>query len=514
MKFFFSILLGVCFVCLVAGCDKEQSDGEVFVPAEDPSGGGETAVLPDGYFEVNFSPDTERSRVAVSGRDGRVSRLRYLLYDEAGRFVKERVVLGRGAGEPSWPLTAVRDTLPKGDYTAVFLANSDKTLFPIPMVGGATGYADVLLNYTGLMADARIVLPAGQFTDSTEYYLAKVSFSDESPRPYVLLQRILSMVNVHRNFVDGRDALNKLVNNIVTQIGYENIIKTNVQAALPTQLKNMLEVVPGGGLVYGLVGGLDSVVNKLDRALLQPITDTLYNQFLGKLVDQIGSALQGNATQDGAVARLGVLLNPWAVSEAHTAIVTIDNYPKTMDFDLMVKDFYPQGQRFRFDFTAGTLYDEKDILIRGFHGLFDIREINVIKKGLISGLLVDQLIDGSLLLDGSFIDIKDPLRTSPAVNRRYKANYSFLDLGLKSYTQQTDGNHGLGLSVEIGKVGSIDGILTGIPILGPLLGGALSIVLSPLKKIVVTTGVNLPLLGVENLSVSGGWSPVTPYSSY
>lgn len=159
-------------------------------------------------------------------------------------------------------------------------------------------------------------------------------------------------------------------------------------------------------------------------------------------------ALTGNANQQGALAGLGVLLNPWATNEAHTAIVTIRNFPKTMDFNLKIKDYYTGDQRFRYTFTGGSVYDEKDILIKGFNGTFDVRRINVIKQGLISGLVVDQIIDSSLLLNGAFIDITDPIQAIVETNYRYKADYSFVDLGLKSYTAQTDGNHSLTLSSD------------------------------------------------------------------
>ena len=111
------------------------------------------------------------------------------------------------------------------------------------------------------------------------------------------------------------------------------------------------------------------------------------------------------------------------------------------------------------------------------------------------------------MLNGAFIDITDPVTANVETNRRYKADYSFLDLRLKSYTQQTDGNHSLTLNVKLGNIANIDGILGGIP----LLGGILNLVLAPIKNITISVPVNLPLLGVDNLSVSGSWSAVTSY---
>lgn len=350
------------------------------------------------------------------------------------------------------------------------------------------------------MSDARIVLPSGPFSDTSEYYEAKVSFSPTTPNPYIVLQRIIGMFKVHRNFVDAQTALNQLVNNIVTQIQYKNYIQTTVGGTAPGSLRYLLKQIPALSL-------LDATVNAVADALLIPVTNALYDILLQQLVNQIGMALTGNTTQQGALSGLGVLLNPWVGDSARTAIVSINNFPKSVDLNNNVIDYYSGVNRFRFNFTGGTVYDEKDILIRGFHGSFDVRRISAIRDGLISGFLIENTIDGPLLLNGAFIDITDPVTANVETNRRYKADYSFLDLRLKSYTQQTDGNHSLTLNVKLGNIANIDGILGGIP----LLGGILNLVLAPIKNITISVPVNLPLLGVDNLSVSGSWSAVTSY---
>lgn len=182
-----------------------------------------------------------------------------------------------------------------------------------------------------------------------------------------------------------------------------------------------------------------------------------------------------------------------------------------MDLDLNVKDFYTGNHRFRYGFTPtpGTTNSEKDILIRGFHGLYDVREIHVAKPGLISGLLVDDVIDGPLLLNGVFVNITDPIQATVNTNYRYRSNYSFVSLGLKSYAQQSDGNHSLTLSVQLKNIANLDGILGGIPVLGPVLNGTVRLLIG---NITVTVPANLPLLGTDNLTLSGSWS--TPPVQY
>ena len=268
---------------------------------------------------------------------------------------------------------------------------------------------------------------------------------------------------------------------------------------------------PVGNLVYDVVGGLDAAVNLVVAALVEPVVDALYAQLLQGLVNQIGLTLSGNATQNGALGALGDLLNPWRGSDAAYALVTINNFPKTMDLDLNVKDFYTGNHRFRYGFTPtpGTTNSEKDILIRGFHGLYDVREIHVAKPGLISGLLVDDVIDGPLLLNGVFVNITAPIQATVNTNYRYRSNYSFVSLGLKSYAQQSDGNHSLTLSVQLKNIANLDGILGGIPVLGPVLNGTVRLLIG---NITVTVPVNLPLLGTDNLTLSGSWS--TPPVQY
>ncbi len=349
--------------------------------------------------------------------------------------------------------------------------------------------------------------------------MSNVTFSDTSPNPYILLQRIIGMESLHRNFVDAQTALNALTGNIMTQIGYKNIIRTQLQGILPGLIRNKLGLA--GNLAFVLIpGGLDAVVNALVTALITPdpstgkapLTDALYDQLLKQLVAQIGLALTGNADQQGLLAALGVLLNPWATSQADAAIVSINNFPKSIDFDLKVQEYFTGINKFKFKFTGKTSKDEKDILVKGFHGVFDIRKINVVKTGLLAGVIIDQTVDGPWLLNGTFIDINDPIVFTPETNRRYKADYSFIDLGLQSYAQQTDGNHSLTLSIVLGSLPNLEGIVRGIPLLGPILNTTINtVVIQPLREITVTTSVNLPLLGTSNLKLSGGWSTPTAY---
>lgn len=521
------LFLNIFILFLLASCDKqEELDNLESGNTSETDTVPQVPGIPEGYFEVNFAASAfdMQTKAAVIGQDTRVQHVRYIIYNSSNQFVKEKIVLVPSAITPTWPLAVVKDTLPKGSYTVVFLGNIEKTLFPYSTSGSSQNYAEVLTNYKGSYSDARIILPPAEFTDKTEYYWANVAFSDTNPNPNVLLQRIIGAAKLERVFLDGQDALNQLVNNIVTQIGYKNIIRTTVQGILPGLLRAVITPILGNA-VAGLAAYVDNLVNPLVTVLVEPLTDLLYNLLLQRLVDQIGVALLGNSDKASLVAYLGVILNPWNDALARNAVVSINNFPKSIDFGLNVKESYTGVQRFQYGFNTEAINKNRYINIKGFNAAYDVRKINVVGVGLISGVVVDQVIDG-FLLPGAFVDINDPIQvTGSKTNRRYQSQYALAALGLKSYTQQTDGAHRLTLTVKIGDIANIDNILTTTLTTAlngllniPIIGGALSLVLnslvltllSPIKAIEVSVPVNLPLLGIDNLSVSGGWNPNPP----
>lgn len=489
-------LLSIFLMLTLAGCQDKTDE---FVPnlpqPEIP------ANIPENYFVVTF---TSPSRAAVSGPDKRVRSLRYILYKETGEYVKERVILTPGTTVPSWPLPIVSDTLPRGSYKAIFLGNTEKTLFPYAKPGSPTNYTDILVKYQTVYDTARLYLPNAEFTDSTEYYWAKVPFSNINPTPSVLLQRILGKLNVHRNTVDAQQALNQLVQNIVTQMNYKNVISTQAKAILTDKVKTALG--PVGALLLAPLGGITAATDTIVGRVLTPVVNALYSQLLQSLVNQLGIALAGNSGQNTLIEKLGILLNPWEFNEANTAIVSIKNFPKSINFDLVVKEYYTGTQRFGIKFTTDQYFNQKCLYIKGFSGLYNIQHINVIKKGLISGLIVDQIIDNSLLLDGTFVDISDSLRNNTLTNIQYKADYSLVDIYLKSYDPQT-GSSPLTVSVRLGDVTNLTQLLTGLP----GIGAVLAIVLSPLNNITISIPLNLPVLSISNLTISGKWSTPTAY---
>lgn len=516
MNRLFQIFALTAAILLGSGC----SDNDIYNPvgggvSGEGSGqsGEQGSDIPDGYFRVVFSAPEQRA--PITGSDGgRVRDVRYLLFKSTGEFVKEKHIVTPSDPAQSWPLSAVCDTLPKGSYQAVFLCNTEKTLFPVPGSPAGT-YTDVLTGYQSGYASGRIVLPPVEFSTGTEYYLANVTFSDAQPNPLINMQRIIGMLNVHRNFIDAQTALNKLTANIFTNFHFKDQIKLQLQNTLPGLLRGVLDKGSdlANSVAYAaIVGGLDALVAALVGALVTPLTDMIYDVVAAQLVNQLGLVLTGNANQQGLLGFLGVLLNPWATSECDAAIVTMNDFPQSIDFDRNVKSKFSGLHKFKYKFTSGSVYNEKDLLIKGFQGQFDIRKINVVKSGLVAGLVIDNIVDGPWLLNGTFIDINDQLLFNNQTNLRFKDNYSFLDLGLKSYDPQTQSPKPLSVTVNIASIPNLNGLVSSLPLLGGLLHTVINdLVLAPIKTVSVTLPVNFPLLGVDNLKLSGGWAGPVAY---
>jgi hypothetical protein len=451
----------------------------------------EEGTVPEGYFVVDFF---DESRAPIEGSDnGRVTTLHYLIFSDAGAFVKQREI-EKPDGGFDWPLKNIKDTLPNGDYRVVFVANST---------------AATLTGFEGGYTATRLSLPDSGLTASTEYYMGQGTFSDGAPSPGVILQRIIGAAQLHRNSIDAQAALDMLIANIFAQINYGNIIttgllggvlKSDLLAALGPLADNFIT----NSLLY-LVGGVEGIVDDI----VQPIANLILQPLLDNLVHQIGGLLTGNSDQNTVLEGIGILLNPWALSSANTAIVTINNFPRQIDLDLNVTDRYAGENDFAIDFDNLEYFDQRNVFIRGFGegtvgGTWDIRNINAVKSGLLPGLVVDAIAD-DLLLKGSLVDITDPIAMPAKPNIGYANNYSLLDLGLKDYTQQTDGAHNLSLSVDLGNIANLDqALLAGIPILSGAASGLLTPIIN-LLDITISLPVNVPLLGIENLALSGGW---------
>lgn len=470
----------------------------------------EEKLIPTGHFEVNFKADPT-TRAAITGSDGRIRDLRYIVFKSTGEFVKEKRIVTPASGTQTWPIAHFRDTLPKGSYRAVFVGNAEKTLFPYSTQSNPTNYNDVLSGYQSGYSSARIIMPNTEFTSTTEYYLSNVTFSDSSNNPYIILQRIISSTTLHRNLIDAQVGLNKLINNINVNAALKAGLRIQVGNTLTALIRAKLDLGDLGNAAYNVVGGLDGVVNALAATLLDPVTDALYTQLVQKLTTQLGielAATGGGSGSTDALTILASVLNPWTISNATHAVVSINNFIKSVDFDLNVKENFTGIQKFKYKFTSGSNgYADKSIVIKNFGGLLDIRKVNVASNGIIAGIIIDNGVDGPYLLSGKFFDINDQMSLTTQANEKYTRNYNTLDVKLQTYALLSDQAHTVALSVQLSAVPGIDNLVKAIPLLAPIVSLPLinTLILAPLKTILVNANVNLPSLSLANLAITGGW---------
>lgn len=153
-----------------------------------PVDGATDSALAEGTFVVNYAvSDGEDSRAVIGDElaaNERIRSLLYLLYDSENMLVKERVIPDINE-ETTWPLQratmtweqreALKDTLDvNSSYTAVFIANADKTLF------GDTQTDEVLAGKENL-SNLVLKLPQTPFADNNMYYFWSGAISYEKP---------------------------------------------------------------------------------------------------------------------------------------------------------------------------------------------------------------------------------------------------------------------------------------------------------------------------------------------
>lgn len=170
--------------------------------------------LPGGQFVVDYSVGETASRAFGEHLQAnqRISSLTYLLYD-GDALVKKREIPAINT-KTVWPLKretmtweqreALKDTLTAGvTYTAVFVANEDKTLFEKNLVEADTTY----LTGEDKLSTVALQLPSVPFQDNSMFYLAKETIDAKDTEKLdrhnplnkpVTLQRIVSRTDIRR----------------------------------------------------------------------------------------------------------------------------------------------------------------------------------------------------------------------------------------------------------------------------------------------------------------------------
>lgn len=533
-------------VMMFSGCSQDELLTEESVKEET----GELNA--DGTFTATFIPSMYEpmTRAQVEGSSTAVQSLKYLIYKDNGAgqyfYYTEGDVFGADATVGSseshqWPYAGkIQVDLPGGNYKVAFVGNANPKLF-------GEG-CNELLSYTadesGKWEDVRLNMPNIPFSDNNMFYMDAVEVSAKNPVAQVWLERKVCKAQLWRETVasDNGQILTLLLENVLDHLNAEDpvtgLIGGQVGDALKRVFDNLL-VLPGPG--EGLVPALEDI-------LLEPLLTGLTEAVRPVVVERLASLLDETLKMNNKNALLQNLTNPWAIAE-HGAVVTFKHVPNALDLDGKVADFYPEGTKYKYDLMQDGNFRYIDIT-----GLADaetewtIGRVDILKKGLAGGLVVDQIVDSEWILDGSLIDTNtEGLAYTFGPNYKYKSVYGLATLNVDESVYSGDGTENLTVVINLGKIANIHGILRGIingvtsseekpsdgllGMVGGILSGLLGTVGSILNgllnvvgldnlinalvaaltevPITITLPINVNALGIETLEVTGTWGEVT-----
>ena len=534
-------------VMMFSGCSQDELLTEESVKEET----GELNA--DGTFTATFIPSMYEpmTRAKVEGSSTAVQSLKYLIYKDNGAgqyfYYAEGNVFGADATVDSseshqWPYAGIQVDLPGGNYKVAFVGNANPKLF-------GEG-CNELLSYTadesGKWEDVRLNMPDIPFSNNNMFYMDAVEVSTKNPVAQVCLERKVCKVQLWRETVasDNGQILTLLLENVLDHLNAEDPVTGLIGGQVGKALKRVFDdllVLPGH---EGLVPALEDI-------LLEPLIGGLTEAVRPVVVEKLAPMLDETLKMNSKDALLQKLTNPWAIAE-HGAVVTFTHVPNALDLEGKVASFYPEGTKYKYD-----LEQEQDGNFRYIDvtGLADAEEewtigrVDILKKGLVGGLVVDQIIDSEWILDGSLIDTNtEGLAYTFGPNYKYKSVYGLATLNVKEKSVYSgDGTENLTVEINLGKIGNIrnilkgiingvtsseekpsgglldmvDGILSGLlGTVGSILNGLLNVVgLDDLVEalvdaltevpITITLPINVNALGIETLEVTGTWGEVT-----
>ena len=532
-------------VMMFSGCSQDELLTEESVKEET----GELNA--DGTFTATFIPSMYEpmTRAQVKGSSTAVQSLKYLIYKDNGAgqyfYYTERDVFGADATVGSseshqWPYAGkIQVDLPGGNYKVAFVGNANPKLF-------GEG-CNELLSYTadesGKWEDVRLNMPNIPFSDNNMFYMDAVEVSAKNPVAQVWLERKVCKAQLWRETVasDNGQILTLLLENVLDHLNADDPVTGLIGGQVGKALKRVFD-----GLL--VLPGHEGLVPALEEILLEPLLTGLTEAVRPVVVEKLAPLLDETLKMNSKDALLQQLTNPWAIAE-HGAVVTFTHVPNALDLDGKVKDFYPEGTKYKYDLEQDGNFRYIDVT-----GLADaetewiIGRVDILKKGLVGGLVVDQTIDSEWILDGSLIDTNtEGLTYTFWPNYKYKSVYGLATLNVDESVYSGDGTENLTVEINIGEIANIDDILRGIingetsnddkpsdglsGLVGGLIGGLLGTVgsiLSGLLDLVglndlinalvdaltevpikITLPINVNALGVDTLKVTGTWGEVT-----
>ena len=464
----------------LASCSKDSEVENIIDEVENGVGAEEQ---PEGCFTATFTSGlySPISRIPIDGLSSRVQSLRYIIYKKdqngvyqyyTGAAGNDKYLFGENgtiSGPIDWPYTPLSVKLENGEYKVVFLGNMNEKQF----VKGETTNAPIVTNYKGTYTDARINLPTvkgfyekaitegSSDKESNFFYWDTVEVSTSHPNAEVLLQRIVSKFQMSKETLSSENKesarvaiLNSITDNVVEYLKSEQVITNLV-----------------GGEIGKITEGVFKTfyIDTLDEMLLTPIVNALANsldetQLLPLVTEQIDGILKMNEKEN--LLDLNALLNPWGTA-ADYAIVEFNKFPKAVSFDNKAVEFFEASgndiPRFAYTMSCQTsdAGPKNYLRIYGLGGEWDIKRIDATddKHALISGVLIDEAVDG-WLLPGSLHDADANLKHTFGSNKPYNSVYSALALNVYPKDKSDDPlEENLKIKIDLRRVLDIEQIL-------------------------------------------------------
>ncbi len=265
----FGLWMAFAGLLLCTGCSEETLPADKITPAR-----GQVIV----DYTVGEGQTRSVSHEALPANQ-RIKSLTYLLYDNEGIFVKKREIPGiSGMGEGDWPMKrstmtwaqreALKDTLEQGrTYTAVFIANADKSLFDGEEVLHLTTTTDGEETAVAL-DEVYLSLPTTTaFDDHNMFYLCvKQITSDGYDRDThcncpITLQRIVSRTDFFSDDYPAWDtdyAKGKIRAFTDSKV-YDVLLPGNITEEMPLEIKTWLDSFTDAFALYATTKGYMAV---------------------------------------------------------------------------------------------------------------------------------------------------------------------------------------------------------------------------------------------------------------
>lgn len=464
----------------LASCSK---DSEVENIIDEVENGVGTEEQPEGYFTATFTSGlySPISRTPIDGLSSRVQSLRYIIYKKdqngvyqyyTGAAGNDKYLFGENgtiSGPIDWPYTPLSVKLENGEYKVVFLGNMNEKQF----VNGENKNDSIVTNYKGKYSASRINLPTvkgfyekaitegSSDKESNFFYWDTVEVSTSHPNAEVLLQRIVSKFQMSKETLSSEDMKS-------ARVAILKSITDNLVAYLQTD--QVLTKLVGGEIGKITTGVFEDLhIDALDKMLLSPIINAVANslndtKLLPILTEQIDGILKMNEKEN--LLDLNALLNPWGTA-ADYAIVEFNKFPKAVSFDNKAVEFFEAYgndiPRFAYTMSCQTsdAGPKNYLRIYGLGGEWDIKRIDATddKHALISGVLIDETVDG-WLLPGSLHDADANLKHTFGSNKPYNSVYSALALNAYPKDKSDDPlEENLKIKIDLRRVLDIEQIL-------------------------------------------------------